>query len=133
MAADHAWAVPGCTAVRELGDGASGRVVLATDDRTGAPVAIKYLAPRLLDDPGFADGFREDARALTAIRDPNTVRVYDYVADPRGAAIVMEAVDGVSLRRVLDTGQVLGPEVALAVLKATLLGLGAAHAAGVLH
>lgn len=133
MAADLEWAVPGYTQVRELGAGASGRVVLATHDGSGTPVAIKYLSAQLLGDPEFVERFREEARLLAGLSDPNVVRYYGYVEDRRGAAIVMELVDGVSLRRILEHGQPLGPEAALVLLKGSLLGLAAAHAVGVVH
>ena len=52
---------PGYTEERELGRGSSGRVVAAIHDDSGQQVAIKYLAPRLLRDPGFLAGFRPEA------------------------------------------------------------------------
>ena len=84
-----------------LGRGASARVVAATRDDTGQQVAIKYLAPRLLRDPSFLDRFREEVELLASIDVPHVVRLFDYVEAPgEGAAIVMELVDGVSLRRI---------------------------------
>jgi serine/threonine-protein kinase len=127
------WAVPGYTPMWELGSGASGRVVLATHDGTGTQVAIKYLSERLRRDSTFCAGFRAEARLLGALRSPYVVELYEYVDDPRGAAIVMELVDGVPLRVLLRQHGATGPEAALTVLKGSLLGLAAAHAAGVVH
>ncbi|MGW2516208.1 serine/threonine-protein kinase [Streptomyces sp. NPDC001617] len=127
------WAVPGYTQVKELGSGASGRVVLATHDTTGTHVAIKYLAEQLRDDPAFRGVFRAEARLLGELRSPHVVELYEYVESPRGAAIVMELVDGVPLRKLLREHGATTPEAALVVLKGSLLGLAAAHAAGVVH
>jgi serine/threonine-protein kinase len=127
------WAVPGYTPSRELGSGASGRVVLARHDETGSPVAIKYLSERLCGDSMFLAGFRAEARLLGTLRSPYVVEFYEYVETPRGAAIVMEPVDGIALRALLRQEGSTEPEAALAVLKGSLLGLAAAHAAGVVH
>ncbi|MGW0883903.1 protein kinase domain-containing protein [Streptomyces sp. NPDC002671] len=127
------WAVPGYEPLRTLGEGAGGRVVLARHTATGAPVAIKYLSQRLYGDREFLARFRAEGRLLGELRHPCVVRLYEYVEARAGAAIVMEAVDGVSLRRLLHRHGTTGPEAALALLKGSLLGLGAAHAAGVVH
>ncbi|MEV6019997.1 protein kinase [Streptomyces sp. NPDC051997] len=127
------WAVPGYEPVRVLGEGAGGRVVLARHTATGVPVAIKYLGERLRGDREFLTRFRAEARLLGGVRHPCVVRMYEYVEARRAAAIVMEAVDGVSLRQLLRRHGATGPEAALVLLKGSLLGLGAAHAAGVVH
>lgn len=125
------WRVSGFLEVRELGRGAQGRVVLARHEQAGTPVAVKYL-------PGQADetaraGFQHEARMLAQVAGPHVARLYRLVEGEHGTAIVMEAVDGTSLRAVLDEHGALEPEAALAVLKGSLLGLAAAHAVGVVH
>ncbi|MFD0901521.1 serine/threonine-protein kinase [Actinomadura sediminis] len=127
------WTVPGFTHERELGGGASGRVALAVDDTTGTRVAIRYLDRRLVDDQSFMARFGERARTLTQIEDPNVVDVYDFVTGAEGAALVMQHVDGVSLRRVLAVQGPVGPLAALSTLGGTLLGLAAAHERDVVH
>ncbi|MFF7441470.1 protein kinase [Streptomyces sp. NPDC008122] len=131
--ADAGWTVPGYEAVRTLGRGAGGQVVLARHEATGVPVAVKYLSERLHGDRDFLARFRAEARLLGELRHPCVVRLYEYVEARRGAAIVMEAVDGVALRALLREHWSTGPEAALVLLKGSLLGLGAAHAAGVVH
>ncbi|MEU6219356.1 serine/threonine-protein kinase [Streptomyces sp. NPDC047022] len=127
------WTVRGYDQVRDLGEGAGGRVVLARHTETGVPVAVKYLSERLRGDREFLARFRAEARLLGELRHPCVVRLYEYVEARVGAAIVMEAVNGVSLRRLLRRHGATGPEAALVLLKGSLLGLGAAHAAGVVH
>ncbi|MEU4407410.1 protein kinase [Streptosporangium sp. NPDC023963] len=127
------WTPPGYTELRELGAGGGGRVVLARHDESGTQVAIKYLAEWLRDDPGFLARFREEARLLVELADENVARLYEYVEVPGGAAIVMEAVNGVSLRELLREHGPTGPEAALTVLKGSLAGLATAHRAGLVH
>jgi tRNA A-37 threonylcarbamoyl transferase component Bud32 len=126
--------VPGYAGERELGGGASGRVVAAVHVASGTQVAIKYLAPRLFRDPGFLAAFRDEARLLQSLADPHVVRLLDYAEEPgHGAAIVMELVDGVSLHEMITRQGPTGAESALLVLKGSLLGLAAAHALGIVH
>src|ERR1700729_4269229 len=127
------WNVPGYTELKELGSGGVGSVVLARHDASGTPVAIKYLRADLLTDPEFARMFRAEAEVLASLDDSNVVRLYEYLEAPQGAAIVMELVDGVSLREILLNQGATTAEAALVVLEGSLLGLAAAHQRGVVH
>jgi serine/threonine protein kinase len=127
------WAIPGYTALRALGSGGFGDVVLASHDESGILVAVKYLGGDLLADPGFAAMFRHEAAVLALLDDPNVVRLYEYLESSAGAAIVMEFVDGVSVREVLSEQGKTSAEAALVVLQDSLLGLAAAHARGLVH
>ncbi|WP_067464305.1 serine/threonine-protein kinase [Actinomadura macra] len=124
------WRIAGFTEVRELGSGSQGRVVLARREDTGTPVAIKYLTRQAEDERAR---LRDEAVMLGRIRDPHVARLYSLVEGEHGTAIVMEAVEGVSLKRILAEHGALAPEAALTVLKGSLLGLAAAHAVGVIH
>jgi tRNA A-37 threonylcarbamoyl transferase component Bud32 len=129
-----AWAIPGYAEERELGRGASSRVVAAVHIDSGQWVAIKYLAPKLLRDPNFLARFREEVEVLRALDVPEVVRLYDYVEEPgRGAAIVMELVNGVSLHEMITRQGPTSPESALVVLIGSLLGLASAHELGIVH
>ena len=122
------WAVPGYTEEGLLGHGVSGRVVAAVSDADGRRVAIKYLHEKLVRDPEFLGEVRAEAEQLVSLNAPHMVRVLDYVEQPgQGAAIVMEMVDGVSLREMLARRGPLGAPAALVVLGDTLLALAAAH------
>jgi hypothetical protein len=127
------WNVPGYTPLRDLGSGGFGDVVLARHDASGVLVAIKYLRPDLLADPGFAAMFRSEAELLASVDDPNVVRLYEYVESPSGAAIVMELIDGASLREILAHQGRTTAEAALVVLQGSLMGLAAAHRRGIVH
>ncbi|WP_412516710.1 serine/threonine protein kinase [Actinomadura madurae] len=124
------WRLTGFTEDRELGRGAQGRVVLARHAESGTPVAIKYLAE---GDAAAITALRAEAQMLGRLTSPYVARLFQFVESDQGAAIVMEAVDGVSLKEVLREHGTLAPEAALLVLKGSLLGLAAAHAVGVVH
>ncbi|GAA2602825.1 serine/threonine-protein kinase [Actinomadura fulvescens] len=126
------WRVEGFTELRELGRGGQGRVVLARHDTAGTPVAIKYL-DRRAGDRRELERLRGEAVMLGRVTDPHVVRLYRFVMNDSGAALVMEAVNGVSLREILREHGALEPEAALTVLKGSLLGLAAAHGVGVVH
>jgi eukaryotic-like serine/threonine-protein kinase len=127
------WSVPGYSELKKLGSGGFGEVVLARHHISGVLVAIKYLRPDLLTDSALAEMFRGEAQALASLDDPNVVRLYEYVESPSGAAIVMELVEGVSLREILAHQGATTPEAALMVLQGSLRGLAAAHRRGVVH
>ncbi|WP_176611396.1 serine/threonine-protein kinase [Actinomadura sp. WMMB 499] len=94
-------------------------------------MAIKYLVPGA--DPAARELFRHEARMLARVRHPNVARLYRLFEDADESAIVMEVVDGVSLKRILADRGALTPEASLLLLKGSLLGLAAAHAEGVVH
>jgi serine/threonine-protein kinase len=128
------WAVPGYTEERLLGHGVSGRVVAAVNDATGQRVAIKYLHENLVRDTEFLGELRFEAERLMSLNAPHMVRVFGYLEQPgEGAAIVMELVDGVSLREMLARRGPLGAAAALVVLKDLLLALAAAHSDSLSH
>jgi serine/threonine protein kinase len=129
------WTIPGYTEYQELGSGATGRVVRAVHAGTGTPVAVKYLGERLVDDTEFRLAFRAEADVLGALRSPHVAEFYEYVEQlgTAHAALVMELVDGGSLRDVLRQEGPTHPLPALRMLHGSLLGLAAAHARGVVH
>ena len=127
------WNVPGYTELKALGSGGFGNVMLARHDASGTPVAIKYLRPDLLADQEFAEMFRSEATVLASLDDLNVVRLYEYVESPSGAAIVMELVDGITVREILTHQGNTTAEAALVVLHGSLMGLAAAHQRGVVH
>ncbi|MBO2455491.1 serine/threonine protein kinase [Actinomadura barringtoniae] len=125
------WRVSGFEEVRELGRGGQGRVVLARHATRGTPVAIKYLTAGAGE--AEIERLRHEARMLGQVENPHVARLYRLVEGEQGVAIIMEAVEGVSFKEILQRYGTLEPEAALTVLKGSLLGLAAAHAVGVVH
>lgn len=127
------WQVPDYLAEQDLGTGASGRSVRARHEPTGTPVAITYLSAALTEDSSFREAYPGEAGLLRGVDSPYVARFYGYVEEGPHAAVVREPVDGVGLDALLREKGATGPEAALSVLKGSLLGLAAAHEAGVVH
>jgi Protein kinase domain len=121
------------TEICVLGEGATGRVLLARHDPTQTLVAVKHLSPALCADPAYRERFRAEAVTLHTLRHPNIVALHEYVEARGEAVLVTDLVEGVPLRALLESGAAAGPEVALTVLKGSLLGLDHAHRAGIVH
>ncbi len=115
-----------------LGVGATGTVWLARQHSVGRLVALKDLAPELADNQAVREHLRHEAQVLARLDHPNCVAVYSYLESPSAAAIVMEYVEGVSLRTLMERGP-LSVEQALSVLEGALSGLAAAHQQGIVH
>lgn len=111
--------------------GGSASVHLAHDDLLDRVVAVKRLHRHLADDPVFVDRFRREAVAVASVSDPNVVAIHDV--SPAGTWLVMEHVDGTTLRQVIAVRGRLEPAQALAVLGPVASGLAAAHDAGIVH
>lgn len=122
---------------RGLGRGGMGAVYLATHLGTGRPVALKVIAPGLTASPEMLERFRREARAAGRLRHPNIVDVTDFgnaEIDGRPCAyLVMEYLDGCSLRDVLRQSQRLPIAWVADVLEQVSLAVAEAHAKGVLH
>ncbi len=125
----------------ELGRGGMAEVVEAQDLRLGRRVAIKLLRPDLARDPSFQARFRREAQSAAALNHPNIVAVYDTGEDRltmNGETvivpfIVMEYVDGVTLRQLLASGRRLLPERALEITAGILAALDYSHRHGIVH
>src|SRR5262245_27973499 len=84
--------------VSVLGTGAMGVVYGAEQAPHGRPVALKVLHEQLEGDPSLAARFLREARVSCALRNPNTVTVYDFGQSPEGRLyIAMERIDGQNL------------------------------------
>jgi eukaryotic-like serine/threonine-protein kinase len=115
-----------------LGAGGMATIYRAVDESLERDVAIKVLHPHLADDESLLKRFRAEARAAAGLLHPNIVNVFD-----QGVAglpfIVMEYVDGPSLRDVLTQRGRLTPAEVLAIAEPVGRALARAHSAGVIH
>ena len=116
-----------------IGSGAAGEVWLATDIRTGETVAAKILRPEHAEDPSLVERFVRERSILIGLRHPNIVAVRDLVVEGDRLAIVMDYLDGGSLRDALAGMGNAPPEAAARITAAVLDGLAAAHQKQVLH
>ncbi|HTC82419.1 MAG TPA: serine/threonine-protein kinase, partial [Acidimicrobiia bacterium] len=118
--------------VAPIGTGASGRVYAAWDVKLQRKVAVKVLHAALADDAGFLRRFGAEAQLAASLHHPNIVAVYDWGEDDT-PFMVLELLEGGSLRSVLDRGDRLSPAQAAAVGRQIAAGLDYAHARGLVH
>lgn len=120
--------------IEELGRGGMGIVVKAQDIVLGRVVAIKIMSSSGASDPKRRDAFIREARTSASLNHPNIVTVYDVGEDKGAFYIVMEFVDGMVLKKVLDEHK-NGMSVQLAIFIAVqmLKGLAYAHEKGIVH
>ncbi|MFF3839591.1 Stk1 family PASTA domain-containing Ser/Thr kinase [Streptomyces sp. NPDC001930] len=120
-----------------LGRGGMAEVYLAQDTRLGRTVAVKTLRADLARDPSFQARFRREAQSAASLNHPAIVAVYDtgedYVDNVSIPYIVMEYVDGSTLRELLHSGRKLLPERTLEMTVGILQALEYSHRAGIVH
>ncbi len=119
---------------RLLGQGGMGAVYLAENTDIGRKVAIKVLKPELAQDPQSLARFKQEARSAASIGHPGIVEVLDLGMLPDGGAyIVMELLEGETLRERLQKQGTLSPIEAVTIIAAVLDTLAVAHDKGVIH
>ncbi|MFE1952187.1 Stk1 family PASTA domain-containing Ser/Thr kinase [Streptomyces sp. NPDC059524] len=120
-----------------LGRGGMAEVYLAHDTRLGRTVAVKTLRADLARDPSFQARFRREAQSAASLNHPAIVAVYDtgedYVDNISIPYIVMEYVDGSTLRELLHSGRKLLPERAMEMTIGILQALEYSHRAQIVH
>ncbi|GAA1907808.1 Stk1 family PASTA domain-containing Ser/Thr kinase [Streptomyces durmitorensis] len=120
-----------------LGRGGMAEVYLAHDTRLGRTVAVKTLRVDLARDPSFQARFRREAQSAASLNHPAIVAVYDtgedYVDNISIPYIVMEYVDGSTLRELLHSGRKLLPERAMEMTIGILQALEYSHRNGIVH
>ncbi|MCX4989725.1 MULTISPECIES: Stk1 family PASTA domain-containing Ser/Thr kinase [unclassified Streptomyces] len=120
-----------------LGRGGMAEVYLAHDIRLGRTVAVKTLRADLARDPSFQARFRREAQSAASLNHPAIVAVYDtgedYIDNTSIPYIVMEYVDGSTLRELLHSGRRLLPERSMEMTIGILQALEYSHRAGIVH
>jgi serine/threonine-protein kinase len=128
-----------------LGTGGMAEVVEGHDSKLGRRVAIKLLHSDLARDPSFHERFRREAVAAASLNHPNIVSVYDTGEEPLTGAgseatdlvprpfIVMEYVDGITLRQLINSGRRLLPERVIEMVQGVLAALDYSHRNGIVH
>ena len=119
-----------------IASGGMGSIYSALDTRLDRSVAVKIMHPHLAQDEEFVSRFIKEAKAAAALSHPNIVNVQDQGWNTGGVPavfIVMELVEGATLRDYLDEQGALGVESALRYLVPILGALAAAHERGIVH
>jgi Tol biopolymer transport system component len=116
--------------LRRLGRGGMGEVYLARDPRLGRKVAVKVLAPAIVESKGALDRLRREALAASALNHPNILTVHEFGETDGTQYIVTEYVEGKSLRELIGE---LSVQQAIGYARQIGEALAAAHKAGIIH
>lgn len=120
-----------------IATGGTSTVYRGLDERLDRPVAVKVMDLRYAGDQQFLTRFQLEARAVARLKDPGLVAVYDQgfgtPHDPGQPFLVMELVEGGTLRELLNERGPMPPHAVAAVLRPVLGALGIAHRAGLVH
>src|SRR5512136_3013879 len=116
-----------------IGRGGMGEVYRADDLKLGQPVALKFLPPKLAEDPVRRERFFAEVRITRQLSHPNICRVYDIGEIDGRHFLSMEFIDGEDLASLLKRIGYLSNEKALDIARQLAAGLAAAHERGVLH
>jgi serine/threonine-protein kinase len=119
--------------IRHLAQGGMAEVYLAHDQLLDRKVALKVLFPEYARDPAFVQRFRREAQAAANLNHPNIVAVFDWGEDDGTYFIVMEYVEGRSLRDAIHAEGPLYPNLAADLASDIAGALGFAHRNGVVH
>jgi len=113
--------------------GGMSTVYRAVDTRLDRQVAVKVMSAGLSNDPAFGDRFAREARTAARLSHVNAVSVFDQGADAGHVFLVMELVEGRTVRDLLRENGPLPPALALSVIEPVLSALASAHRAGLVH
>jgi serine/threonine protein kinase, bacterial len=117
----------------KIATGGTSTVYRGLDTRLDRPVALKVMDSRYAGDQQFLTRFQLEARTVARLKDPGLVAVYDQGLDARHPFLVMELIEGGTLRELLTERGPMPPHAVAAVLRPVLGGLAAAHRAGLVH
>ncbi|MGH7950619.1 MAG: protein kinase domain-containing protein [Limisphaerales bacterium] len=115
-----------------IGKGGMGAVYKARQKQLERIVALKILPPNIGNDPAFAERFAREAKALAKLNHPGIVTLYEFGETSGQFYFLMEFVDGVNLRQLLQNGRV-SPREALAIVPQICDALQFAHDQGIVH
>ncbi len=120
-----------------IASGGMSTVYRGHDVRLDRPVALKVMDARYAGDRQFLTRFQREARAIARLKNPGLVAIYDQGGYDQGGVgrpfLVMELVEGGTLRELLRERGPMPPHAVVAVLRPVLGGLGEAHRAGLVH
>ena len=119
--------------LEKIGTGGMSDVFRAKDHKLNRPVAVKVLKQEFSENDNFVSKFRVEAQAAAGLMHPNIVNVYD-VGDENGIHyIVMELVDGITLKRYIEKKSRLTVKEAVSIAIQVAMGLEAAHNNHIIH
>jgi len=119
--------------LKKLGEGGMGTVYLANDIMLERKVAIKVLNPLLTKESHFTERFRHEAKVQASLIHPNIVTLFNYFYEDDNYCMVMEYVDGATLKQLISNTGPLPEQKAIWILNQMLDAVGYAHKKGIIH
>jgi eukaryotic-like serine/threonine-protein kinase len=119
--------------IREIARGGMADVYLARDSKLDRPVALKVLSPELSRDPAFVERFRREAQSAAGLNQPNIVGIFDWGQEHGTSFIVMEYIDGQTLRDLIQRDGTVAPAQIADIGSDIAAALSFAHQNGVVH
>ena len=119
--------------LEKVGCGGMSDVYKAKDHKLNRLVAIKVLKQEFSENASFVSKFRVEAQAAAGLMHPNIVNVYDVGEEKGVYFIVMELVDGITLKKYIETRQGLPVQEAVTIAIQVAMGLEAAHRNHIIH
>jgi streptogramin lyase/tRNA A-37 threonylcarbamoyl transferase component Bud32 len=116
-----------------IGRGGMSVVYLAEDAHLGRKVAVKFLAPDLVQDSKFRERFVRESRLAASLEHPNIVTVYEAREHDGQLYLAMRYVAGTDLKRLIGSEGALDPERTVSIVSQAASALDAAHAEGLIH
>jgi serine/threonine protein kinase len=118
----------------EIGAGGMAAIYRATRLHIGDVVAVKVLHSQLLREPQFTERFRREAQAAAQLKHPNVVAIYDFGVSEDGVAyLVMELVEGLNLRTIINDAGPLPAALAAEIVRQVCAALAEAHRQNIVH
>lgn len=119
--------------IKEIGRGGMAIVYSARDTLLERTVALKMLRPEYNSDDQFIDKFRQEARAVARLSHPNVVSIYDIVVDEKRIYLVMEIVEGKTLKDIIKERKKLSVAESLEIARQIAAALSVAHGNQIVH
>ena len=117
----------------KLGEGGMGVVYKAEDLKLKRFVALKFLHPYLIGQPRTRERMKREARAAASLNHPNICTIHEYHETEDSAFIVMEYIEGETLKQIIDRDGPLSQEQAIDILKQIAEALAVAHQKEIIH
>ena len=118
---------------REIGRGAMGRVMLATDEMVGETLILKFMHPELMAEEGAGERFLREVRYSRKVSHPNVIRVHDMLSHEGLSAISMEYFESRGIDEFIKEKEYFDGVEGLKILLQIVMGMGAAHDQEVIH
>jgi len=120
--------------IQRLGKGGMGEVFKVEHVHLGATRVIKVMRPQIADDKELQERFLREAQLATRIQSPNVATLHDFSTLPDGSCyMVWELIEGMDLATFVKSGGPVSVDFAIRLVIRALAGLGAVHAAGIVH